>query len=266
MSQMFTEAQRSAFQINGFFTVPHFFDASEVKLLQSEIERLKLEGKLRNVATDGDGSTHSVQKRNLQVCPVNPHSEPFRALPFIPKVTQAISELVGDPVVLRLDQVFLKPAKDGAGTNWHQDNAYFKVADPTRGVAMWIAVHDATIANGTMHMIPGMQSVELEHKRDPDSDHHVRCWPDETKEVPCELEAGGVVFFVYGTPHCTKGNSTDKDRAGLAYHFYNAAYPPHDGTGSELLPLLTGPEANGGLNEYGSDQRGRWEQLVERAQ
>ena len=39
---------------------------------------------------------------------------------------------------------------DGIGTNWHQDNAYFKIRDPMRGTAMWIAAHDATIANGTI--------------------------------------------------------------------------------------------------------------------
>jgi ectoine hydroxylase-related dioxygenase (phytanoyl-CoA dioxygenase family) len=258
---MFTADQHTTFQRDGFFTVPNFYNAAEVRLLQSEIERLKANGLLRNVATDGDGATHSATKRNLQLCPCNPHSEPFRALPFAPKVVEAISELIGDPVRVRLDQVFLKPAKDGAGTNWHQDNAYFRVTDPMKGVAMWIAVHDATVANGTMHMLPGLQREQLEHSRDPDSDHHVRCYPDTTNEVPCELEAGGVIFFAYGTPHCTKGNSTDKDRAGLAYHFYHADFPPQDGNGGDV-PYLIGEQANGGLNEYGTDQRGLWEALT----
>ena len=50
----------------------------------------------------------------------------------------------GPALILRLDQVFLKPPRDGMGTNWHQDNAYFKISDPLKGTAMWIAVHDAT--------------------------------------------------------------------------------------------------------------------------
>ena len=44
-----------------------------------------------------------------------------------------------DPVVLHLDQVFLKPGKQGMGTNWHQDNAYFQIEDPLQGTAMWTA-------------------------------------------------------------------------------------------------------------------------------
>jgi phytanoyl-CoA hydroxylase len=258
---MFTHEQHAQFQKDGFFVHPHFFSANEVALLQAEILRLQTEGLLRNVATEGDGVTTSSTKKNLQLCPTFPHSPRFKALPFDEKVVDAISELIGDPVRLRLDQVFLKPGGDGAGTSWHQDNAYFRVKDPMKGVAMWIAVHDANIANGTMHMFPGLQKEELAHSRDPGSDHHVRCYPDESLEIACEMSAGGVVFFAYGTPHCTKGNGTDRDRAGLAYHFIQADNPTNDGSGGPM-PYLTGPMAKGGIEEYEQDQRGIWTDMV----
>jgi ectoine hydroxylase len=259
---MFTPEQIEQFNRDGFVTVPGFFSAEEVAVLQDEIERFKADGLLRNVATEGDGKTHSTTKKNLQLCPTYPHSPRFKALPFDEKVVAAVSALVGDPVRLKLDQVFLKPAKDGAGTSWHQDNAYFRVEDPTKGVGMWIAVHDAFVENGTMHMVPGLQREWLEHTRDGGSDHHIRCYVDETQEVPCILPAGGVVFFAYGTPHCTKGNGTEKDRAGLAYHFFNADFPPKDGQPG-ALPYLSGDQADGGATAYGEDQRGKWKTLVE---
>jgi phytanoyl-CoA hydroxylase len=262
---MFNEEQRQRFERDGFVCVPNFFSAAEVAVMQAEIERFKTEGLVRNVATEGDGKTHSATKKNLQLCPTHPHSALFKSLPFDEKVVTAISDLIGDPVRLRLDQVFLKPARDGAGTNWHQDNAYFKVSDPTKGVAMWIAVHDATIENGTMHMVPGHQREALEHRRDSDSDHHIRCYPDESKELPCELPAGGVVFFAFGTPHCTKGNRTERDRAGLAFHFFHADFPTDDQGNSDYpMPYLSGEKANGGKGEYGEDQRGKWRSAVER--
>lgn len=259
---MFTSEQLASFQRDGFFCVPNFFAPAEVQVLQAEVERLQREGLLRNVATAGDGKTESNQVRNLQLCPTYPHSAAFRALPFADKVVTAVAELIGDPVRLRLDQIFLKPAQDGAGTAWHQDNAYFRVTDPMKGVAMWIAVHDATVENGTMHMLPGYQLEQLEHTRDPNSDHHIRCYPDESREVACVLPAGGVVFFAYGTPHCTKGNRSTRDRAGLAYHFYHADYPPQDFATDYPMPYLTGPSAEGGSPEYGADQRGRWEAFL----
>jgi phytanoyl-CoA hydroxylase len=175
--------------------------------------------------------------------------------------------LIGDPVVLRLDQVFLKPAHDGAGTSWHQDNGYFKISDPLKGTAMWIAVHDATVANGTLHVIPDAFDVALPHSRDPLSDHHIRCYPDESRAVPVELPAGGVVFFSYGTPHCTLGNKTDHDRAGVAYHFVNADCFEEDpgiqrGAIPDYHPILTGPDASDGVKEYGEKVAGTWPNLV----
>ena len=118
-----TEAQVSAFREHGYVALPQFYAPLEVSAIRAEVERFQQEGLLRNVTTEDDGKTHSTTKRNLQLCPMFRHSRLFRALPFDPKVVEAVSQLIGDPVVLRLDQVFLKPAHDGAGTNWHQDNS-----------------------------------------------------------------------------------------------------------------------------------------------
>lgn len=261
-------AQVRAFQKQGYVTAPHFFNAREVAALQAEVERLQREGILRNVATSGDGVTASQEKANLQICPMSPHSTLIRALPFEPKVVAAVTSLIGERVLLHLDQCFLKPAQHGSGTNWHQDNAYFKVADPWKGVAMWIAVHDASVANGTLHVIPGLVNQELPHGRDPESNHHIRCHPSEEHAVPLELEAGGVAFFAYGTPHSTRGNTTGKDRAGIAFHFLHVDFATtEEFTGAPLAqrkhPLLSGPGALGGVQEYGVPVAGTWAREVE---
>jgi ectoine hydroxylase-related dioxygenase (phytanoyl-CoA dioxygenase family) len=262
--------QVKQFRELGYTAAPSFFDAREVAAMQAEIARLMREGFLRNVATEGDGKTPSTTMRNLQLCPMYRHSPLFRALPFEPKVTEAVSQLIGDPVVLRLDQVFLKPPRDGMGTNWHQDNAYFKLSDPLKGTAMWIAIHDATVANGTIHVIPGSFREEYPHSRDPNSDHHIRCYPPEERAVALELPAGGIAFFCYGTAHCTLGNNTDKERAGVALHFIHADYI-HEDAGMQktpeggYFPVLTGAQASGGVKEYGVRVAGTWGQEVGKA-
>jgi ectoine hydroxylase-related dioxygenase (phytanoyl-CoA dioxygenase family) len=262
----FTDEQIAQFRTQGYLAVPNFWTNEEVAAMRAELERLKTEGKLRNVATDGDGSTHSQTKANLQLCPMYPHSPFFRAMPFAPKVAEAVEQLIGGPVVLHLDQVFLKPGKHGAGTNWHQDNAYFQIPDPLKGTALWTAVHDATIANGTLRVIPGAYGDKLEHSRDPDSDHHIRCYPDESQAVPLEIGAGGALFFCYGTPHATGGNTTDHERAGVALHFMNADQNGTARGGFEVAkrPFLTGPDATGGETEYGTRIAGTWDSEVQR--
>jgi ectoine hydroxylase-related dioxygenase (phytanoyl-CoA dioxygenase family) len=262
-----TPSQTQQFRGHGYVPLPVFFNPTEVAAMQAEVARLNREGFLRNVATDGDGRTPSSSQRNLQLCPMYRHSPLFRALPFDEKVVQAVTQLIGEPALLHLDQVFLKPPGDGMGTNWHQDNAYFKISDPLRGTAMWIAVHEATVANGTLNVIPDSFREEYPHERDPYSNHHIRCYPPEARAVPVELPAGGVVFFCYGTAHCTRANTSDRERAGVAFHFLHADYAAKDlvAEGRDYRPYLTGPHASGGLNEYGVRVAGAWSREVERA-
>ncbi len=261
-----SQEQIAQFHELGYVAVPQFWDERETQAMQAEVERLKQYGLLRNVATAGDGKTESNTEQNLQICPIHPQSHFFRAMPFASKVVHAVSALIGDPVLLHLDQIFLKPGKHGSGTNWHQDNAYFQIEDPLGGTAMWTAVHEATIANGTLHIIPGSFREVYEHTRDPFSNHHIRCFPPEEREVAIELPAGGVVFFAYGTAHCTRANTTDKERAGMALHFLNGAMDgqAHGGFPIGKRPFLTGEHADGGMSVYGTRVDNSWQYEVER--
>lgn len=267
----FTPEQITQFRTEGYLAIRDFWNAEETAAFQAEIARFKREGLLRNVATDGDGKTISQEKANLQLMPMSQYSDLFRALPFAPKVIEAVRQLIGDPVMLHIDQVFLKPALHGAGTNWHQDNAYFKIDNPLKGTALWTAVHDATIANGTLRLIPGCFEEKLTHTRDGGSDHHIRCYPDESRALPIELPAGGAVFFAYGTPHATGGNETATDRAGAAFHFLNRDCVPdtyfgnyRPGDAGQQHPILTGPDASDGSAEYGRPLAGGWPEEVRR--
>ena len=261
--------QIESFQKSGYLAVPEFFDSQETAALQADIARLQRNSFLRNVATEGDGETSSDTKQNLQLCPANFYSTLIRALPFAPNVIDAVTSLIGPEITLHLDQIFLKPGKTGMGTAWHQDNAYFKIPQPLRGTAMWIAIHDATIPNGTMSVVPNAYDSLLPHERDGNSDHHIRCFLDESKAETIEIKAGGVLFFCYGTPHCTGDNTTDTERDGLAYHFLC-----HDQTSEAFYtterignprPRLTGPHATGGFEEYGSRISDTWAAEVENA-
>src|SRR5436305_5041139 len=77
-----TAEQVQHFRAHGYLAVPTFFDARETAAIRVEVERLKREGYLRNVATDGDGRTTSRTIHNLQLCPMYRQSPLFRALPF----------------------------------------------------------------------------------------------------------------------------------------------------------------------------------------
>jgi phytanoyl-CoA hydroxylase len=259
----FNQQQIEQFRTEGYLAVPDFWKPEEIAAMRIELEVLQSKGLLNNVATEGDGKTKATSVANLQLCPMSPHSNLFRAISFAPKVIDSVEQLIGGPIVLQLDQVFIKPAKHGSGTNWHQDNAYFQIKNPLHGTALWTAVHDANLSNGTIRVIPKSFHEPLEHTRDPQSNHHIRCYPDESQAVPIELKAGGAVFFAYGTPHATGANTTETDRAGVALHFLNQAAVPTDGsfeTGRN--PILSGPNRSTGEKEYGKVIAGTWENEV----
>jgi len=262
-----SSAQIAQFREQGYLAIESFWSARETAAMQAELGRLVAAGKLRNVTTMGDGQTHATDRLNLQICPIWPQSEFFRAMPFAPRVAVTVGALIGDPVLFHLDQIFLKPAGIGAGTNWHQDNAYFRIDDPLKGTAMWTAIHDATVANGTIKVIPGSHREVYEHERDGDSDHHIRCWPAESRAVPVELPAGGAVFFAYGTAHATGDNRSSGDRAGCAHHFVNAGASGQARGGFQVgkRPILSGPDASGGLAEWGVKVGGTWSARVAEA-
>jgi phytanoyl-CoA hydroxylase len=262
MSNILPTSSIEQFQRDGYTSAPTFFDTREIDAMRAELERFKTEGLLRNVATDGDGETHSQTTQNLQICPISPKSSFYRAFQFHPKVIDAVTALIGDPIVFYLDQIFLKPPKTGMGTNWHQDNAYFQISDPSKGTAMWVALHDATVENGTIHLIPGSHLTPFDHGRDPFSDHHIRCEVPEENAIPIELPAGGVAFFNYGVAHSTRTNQSNHERAGLALHFLNTAFIPPDK--NRGFTHLTGPDATGGESEFGEVIAGSWSTHVER--
>jgi ectoine hydroxylase-related dioxygenase (phytanoyl-CoA dioxygenase family) len=87
---------------------------------------------------------------------------------------------------------------------------------------MWIAIDDASVDNGTLHVAPGHDGAFAEpvHGSDPHSSL-LSCADaiDDDAAMACELAAGGVVFFCYGVPHSTRANRTAESRCAVAYHF-----------------------------------------------
>ena len=55
-----SEEQVRHWKEEGYVAVPHFFSAPELEAMRKELDRLKAEGLLRNVATEGDGKTLSI--------------------------------------------------------------------------------------------------------------------------------------------------------------------------------------------------------------
>ena len=120
------------------------------------------------------------------------------------------------------DMALIKPPRLGREKPWHQDKAYFEYPLGTPVVGTWIALDEATVANGCMQILPGR------HREGPIPHFQRRDWQicDNvilgTKSVAVPLQPGGMLFFDGMLPHGTPHNSSPKRRRALQFHYLPA--------------------------------------------
>ena len=157
----------------------------------------------------------------------------YREVAHSPTITGAIRDLMGaERVRLWHDQVISKPPGDNKHFACHHDFYFWPLDRPTM-ITCWLALDDATVENGCMHVIPGshrdprFQPVGCDLSPDihlspaplgpgaPGSLYHeVRAWmPD--RAVPVELKAGECMFHHCLNYHMTPENRTDRQRRAL---------------------------------------------------
>lgn len=136
-----------------------------------------------------------------------------------PELIAVITELLGnrEPVCFQ-EMALLKPPQ-GREKPWHQDHAYFNLAMGESVVGVWIALDQATVENGCMHVLPGShrEGAVVHFKR---RDWQI-CDTDilgkSITAVP--LNPGGLMLFDgllhHGTPH----NPTQQRRRALQFHY-----------------------------------------------
>ena len=86
------------------------------------------------------------------------HRDPvFARFAHSADVVDAVAELIGPDIDVFLSQFIFKTA--GAwGQPWHQDSFYFPFEPARPVVGVWLAVTEATLANGCLHVLPGSQA------------------------------------------------------------------------------------------------------------
>ncbi len=217
---MLSHRQCQQFCDDGYTVCPDLIGPRAGGLLLAELLQLHQQGRCWDVA-DKPGSAPAA---NLHFANLQGQHPLFRGLITAPPLIEAARQLLGDPLVFLQDQAFLKPAHRGAGTCWHQDNTYFGFPDPTRGVGIWIALHPATIANGTMHVIPGSHRQASAHLPCAGTAYLKEAQDvDQAQAVAIELPPGGALLFNNAVLHCTKDNRSGQPRAAVAVHYAHAS-------------------------------------------
>ncbi|MBI2302690.1 MAG: phytanoyl-CoA dioxygenase family protein [Armatimonadetes bacterium] len=128
-------------------------------------------------------------------------------------------QLLGPEANYAGEHAILKPARFGAATPWHQDEAYW---DPTldyRSISIWMPLGDATVENGCLWFVPGSHRWEVYPHHSINNDprvHGLEVDPhpdlDWSRAVPCPLPAGGATIHPSRTFHYAGPNTSDEPR------------------------------------------------------
>jgi ectoine hydroxylase-related dioxygenase (phytanoyl-CoA dioxygenase family) len=110
------------------------------------------------------------------------------------------------------------------GQPWHQDSFYFPFEPPRPVVGIWLAVTEATLANGCLHVLPGSHREPVhEHVPDrrPDANYgYVEIVDHDTSDAePVLMQVGDLLVFDSHLMHCSTDNESDGIRAAMVYHY-----------------------------------------------
>jgi hypothetical protein len=160
------------------------------------------------------------------------HRDPvFARFAHSPDVVDLVAELLAPDIDVFLSQFIFKTA--GAwGQPWHQDSFYFPFEPARPVVGIWLAVTQATLVNGCLHVLPGSQT-EAVHTHVPDRrpganygyfeivDH------DMAASEPVLMDPGDLLVFDSHLMHCSTDNDSDGIRAAMVYHYAAAGTVDH---------------------------------------
>ena len=181
-----------------------------------------------------------------------------------PLITGIAKTLLKTPEVrLWHDHIISKPPGDNAHFRYHQDFYGWPLSEP-RILSCWIALDDATVENGCMHVVPRShrdpgfspkaKRKELEALAKDPTLKTERAKMEERPAsfgVPVELKTGECMFHHCLNFHATPQNTTNRQRRALVIiytaqgvRFYKAQAPRH-----VLVPIV---EVNDGEPLAGS--------------
>ncbi|MCY3578279.1 MAG: phytanoyl-CoA dioxygenase family protein [bacterium] len=138
------------------------------------------------------------------------------------RIAGIMNQLIGPDVDCFLSQFIFK--NPGAwGQPWHQDSFYFPFDPPRPIVGLWLAVTEATLENGCLHILPGSHAEPV-HEHVPDRRPAANygymeiVGRDMSDRQAVMMQAGDLLVFDSHLMHCSTDNISDGIRAAMVYH------------------------------------------------
>jgi len=222
MRYQLSQQQIDQYQRDGFLAIDDFLTSEELsdwRTATEEAVALRLAGQTLNNQGGANDYYANVFTQCLRLADIHPL---MHQLIHDERVGEVAGRLAGvDGVRIWHDQALIKPPY-GNPTAWHLDNPYWSF-DSADAISIWVALDDATQANGCMWYLPGTQkAARFEtvgigmNMRD-----LFKMYPEWSKieAVPAACKAGTAVFHNGLTAHGAGANMTPRPRRAMTCGF-----------------------------------------------
>lgn len=249
---MLTPEQIAFYRDNGYLLVKGVLSREEAAALRDEshhlAERLSAHKSLdatwgsAREAVAGAADTKILHCHNVQF-----FAAAFSRLIVDPRITDIAADIIGSPnVQLHHTKMFIKPPEKGSPFPMHQDVPYFP-HDNHSMIAAIVHFDNAPIEKGCVRVVPGSHKLgPLEHSSEGGWHLPFSEYPVESA-VPCEAEAGDVLFFSYLTIHGSGINVSQEARTTVLIQMRDPEDPPtiktHESRGQGMMLRGIDPSA-----------------------
>jgi len=237
MNTVITTSQVEFYQENGYIIIEDFLNASELEIWRaavsdaiSERKGQKIPGRPGKIDEDDGINKDSEYYSKVfdQLINLWQTSDKVKELMLNPDLGEMAAKLAGvDGIRIWHDQaLFKKPWANP--TSWHLDTPFWSFSD-RRALSIWVALDDATLANGCLFFIPGSQKgtgfENLGINKNMDSIFTVYPQYNTTATVAAPMKAGSCSFHNGLTIHGAHANMTPGSRRAMT-----CAYMPDGNT------------------------------------
>ena len=231
------------FEHDGFLVGVPIFNAAQIEALRSDLELLMRPEQAANPLFYEYNTNESADpsKRLFHALGAWRVVPAFHDAVFFRPLISVAEQLLGGAVRFWHDQVFVKPARDGAVVAWHQDYSYWTRTVPCAHLTAWVGLDDSDEENGCVRYVPGSHRWPLLPREAlaGDMDTVLSYLNEEQRKqfhpVASVLKAGEASFHHPMTLHGSFENRSDRPRRGVVINFMR------DGVISDSdEPLLAG--------------------------
>ncbi len=141
-----------------------------------------------------------------------------------PEILGPVKDLLGPDLLCWTVNLFRKTENDPSFVSWHQDATYWGLV-PADVLTAWVALSDATPANGCMRIVPGSCARQLRHADRPDDRNLLTRGQtivgtvDDASAEDIVLTPGQMSLHHVLTVHGSGPNTTNEPRIGLAIRY-----------------------------------------------